>query len=86
MPALQNIPLPFPLNGPPPGFAYDQRSISELSTTTALHDGVNERDSWNGERKCVVCGKGEVRFCQILPESESYTTVRFTRIQFRLEL
>jgi hypothetical protein len=80
MPTLQPIPLPFSPEGPPPGFAYGERSMSELSTTSALYADVGDRDSWNGKRRCVVCGREKVlRFCGIIPESVSSTnTVRFT--------
>ena len=79
MPTLEHIPLPFSPEGPPPGFAYGERSMSELSTTSALYADVGERDTWNGKRRCVVCGREKVlRFCGIIPESESSNTVRFT--------
>ncbi|KAH9912221.1 uncharacterized protein B0H18DRAFT_1217205 [Fomitopsis serialis] len=44
MPSLAHIPLPL-TNGPPPGFEWDQHSISELSTTTAFDAGIDRRDT-----------------------------------------
>jgi len=53
--------------------------MSQLSTTSALYADVGDRDTWNGKRRCVVCGREKVlRFCEIIPESESSNTVRFT--------
>jgi len=78
MPILQPIPIPFSSNGPPPEFAYGERSMSQLSTTPPLHERVEERDSWGGKPRCVVCGREKVlRFCYIIDPDE-YDTVRFT--------
>ncbi|KIM41311.1 hypothetical protein M413DRAFT_27683 [Hebeloma cylindrosporum] len=56
MPTLETIPLPLPINGPPAGFAYDQRSISQKSTSDYFDQKVAERDTWNSEPRCLVCG------------------------------
>ena len=80
MPPLEPFPLPLPSNGPPAGFGFIERDRSELSTTTAFDTSIDRRDTWNGEKRCVVCGTTlGLEHCHIIPQCErEIITVRFT--------
>jgi hypothetical protein len=64
--------LPLEL-GTPVGFGWDGRSISQLSTVTAFDAGVEGRDTFLGQKACVVCGTRVVDRCHIIPQSEEDT-------------
>ncbi|KIJ51665.1 hypothetical protein M422DRAFT_243986 [Sphaerobolus stellatus SS14] len=51
---LSIIPLPLPPNGPPSGYGWEERDISALSTTTAFNTGIDRRDTFLGQRRCIV--------------------------------
>jgi hypothetical protein len=86
LPLLQPImtPLPaFPLSlspdRPPPGYDWEERDMSVLSTTTA-RILAHQRDTFLGEPRCVirVCGEDNsptLRQCDILMDSEQETVV-----------
>jgi hypothetical protein len=58
------------------GYGWENRSISELSTTTAFDTGIDNRDKFFGRRRCVVCGHSAVlEHSHIIPLAESDTTV-----------
>ncbi|KAI0055198.1 hypothetical protein BV25DRAFT_1815961 [Artomyces pyxidatus] len=63
MSAPTRRPLPtfsLPLHGGvPPSYEYDDRPISVISTRTAFEAGVDRRDRFFYENRCVVCGKAD---------------------------
>ncbi|KIY52854.1 hypothetical protein FISHEDRAFT_23499, partial [Fistulina hepatica ATCC 64428] len=61
-----------PPNGPPSGYGWEERDMSLLSTTTAFGTGIDERDKFFGERRCVICGVGGLvlQYCHIIREAE----------------
>jgi len=73
MPTLQPIPFPLPLNGPPAGFAYDQRSISQISNTTYLNEILTKGNT--SAKGCLICDQPFNSYgpCYIIPESEDGT-------------
>ncbi|EJD54075.1 hypothetical protein AURDEDRAFT_53357 [Auricularia subglabra TFB-10046 SS5] len=64
--------LPLPVQGPPAGFDYDRglpAQSTQPSDTTAFDTGLNERDSFRGQQRCVVCGSGiSLDHCHIIPQ------------------
>ncbi|KAF8800391.1 hypothetical protein BYT27DRAFT_7175388 [Phlegmacium glaucopus] len=70
---MDAFPLPLPSKFPPEGFAYPDRAISEISTETAFKTGVKQRDTFNGQRCCVVCGVRPTSICYIIPQHEDET-------------
>ncbi|KXN91128.1 hypothetical protein AN958_02905 [Leucoagaricus sp. SymC.cos] len=56
MAPLSTIPLPLPANKPPPGYGWEERDISVLSTTTAFNTGIERRDTFLGQLRCIICG------------------------------
>jgi hypothetical protein len=74
MPPLTIISLP--LTDAPPGYAWSERALSDLSTTTAFKTGLNERDIFFGQLRCIICGTGIpniLQHCLIIPKSEGHT-------------
>ncbi|KAI0030164.1 hypothetical protein K488DRAFT_54795 [Vararia minispora EC-137] len=71
MAPLTAFPLPLPPFGPPEGYAYEEYSASEQSRTTAFNTGIDQRDRFLGQPRCVVCGdQGNVlQHCHIIPAS-----------------
>ncbi|KAF5383173.1 hypothetical protein D9615_004890 [Tricholomella constricta] len=66
---------PLPPNQPPDGYR-EERDFSVLSTTTAFVAGIEERDKFHGEPRCVVCGVANRRILKhayIIPQEEQDT-------------
>ncbi|TEB21065.1 hypothetical protein FA13DRAFT_1834616, partial [Coprinellus micaceus] len=60
-------------SGPPPGYDWEERDMSDVSTTTAFKAGVNQRDAFLGQRLCIICGlttDANLRPCHIIRDSE----------------
>lgn len=75
--STNTFPLPLPTNGPPEGFGFEGRSISQTSATTvAFSTGLDQRDQIDGRRFCVVCGyaDGVIQRCHIIPRVEDLTS------------
>ncbi|KAF6749713.1 hypothetical protein DFP72DRAFT_912492 [Ephemerocybe angulata] len=57
---LPTFQLPFLPNGPPPGYDGNEcesdTTGSSESTSRKFHAGINNRDIFLGEKRCVVCG------------------------------
>ncbi|PPQ67945.1 hypothetical protein CVT26_005825 [Gymnopilus dilepis] len=73
MAPLPLFPLPLSSNGPPIGYGWEGRDMSALSTTTAFNTGIDQRDIFLGERRCIVCGeRGNIvlQHCHIIMDSE----------------
>lgn len=71
MPELNLFELP--LSYPPDGYGWDERSMSELSTTTAFRTGLDRRDTFLGVGRCIVCGfpsRNALQYCHIIMQSE----------------
>ena len=70
MPTLQPIHFPLSLNGPPAGFSYDQRPISQISNTTYLNEILTKRN-----KGCLICDYPDDSYgpCYIIPDSEDGT-------------
>jgi len=68
------FPLPLPTNGPPEGFGWEGHSnTSGLSTTTAFNTGVDQRDTFLGQPRCIICGhvnRQALQHCHIIMQSE----------------
>jgi hypothetical protein len=79
------FPLPLP-NKPPDTYAYrleasddledgdDYDSVSALAT--AFNTGIDQRDSFLGRKRCVICGMGDamvLRRCHIVGQAELRT-------------
>ncbi|EIM91736.1 uncharacterized protein STEHIDRAFT_47689 [Stereum hirsutum FP-91666 SS1] len=45
-----------PLSSIPDGYDWEERSVSQLSTTTTFRAGLDQRDTFLGVARCVVCG------------------------------
>jgi hypothetical protein len=75
---LTLFPLPLESGEPPAGYAWPDRATSDLSTTTAFNTGIDERDRFFGQRRCVVCGRQGVvlQHCHIIPKIEEDTVSR----------
>ncbi|KAF8126262.1 hypothetical protein EV363DRAFT_1224557, partial [Boletus edulis] len=59
MAPLSIFQLPLSKGGPPPGYDWEQCGMSVLSVseeTTTFDTGVDRRDTFLGQRRCVVCG------------------------------
>ncbi|KAI0263011.1 hypothetical protein BC834DRAFT_971563 [Gloeopeniophorella convolvens] len=73
MSPLHPFPLPLPQGGPPTGYGWEDRSVSHSSTISAFDAGIDRRDRFLGENRCVICGKasrGFLQHCHIVPQSE----------------
>jgi hypothetical protein len=73
MAPLTTFPLPFPPDAPPPGYGWEQGSMSAVSATTAFESGIDQRDIFLGEARCVVCGQIDsevLQHCHIIRVSE----------------
>jgi hypothetical protein len=65
--------------------------MSDSSTTTTFETGVNERDTFFGQRRCVICGRQGLvlQHCYIIPKAEEDTvsqisnTSPFSKINIR---
>lgn len=70
---LSTFPLPLESNGPPGGYGWQERDMSVFSTTTAFNTGINQRDTFLGLRRCIICGENSgliLRHCHIIMDSE----------------
>jgi hypothetical protein len=88
MALLSTSPHPLPPNQPPPGYAWEERDMSVLSTTTAFNTRIDQRDTFLGEPRCIICGSANplvLQHCQIIRELEPETVSR-TAICTRLRL
>ncbi|KAK7045999.1 hypothetical protein VNI00_006994 [Paramarasmius palmivorus] len=75
MPPLTLFTLPLPSEGPPQGYGWENQSASESSSTTAFFTGLDDRDQFLGQPRCVVCGEDEVaalEHCHIIHQSEQH--------------
>ncbi|KAF8345072.1 hypothetical protein F5887DRAFT_1102802 [Amanita rubescens] len=76
MALLSRIVLPLPSPGPPRGYDWSDREVSALSTTTAFHTGLDRRDRFLGQCRCVICGQSTVEsleHCHVIMDSEPHT-------------
>ncbi|KAI0300968.1 hypothetical protein BC826DRAFT_991663 [Russula brevipes] len=75
MAPLSTIVLPLPPHAPPSGYGRSDRPLSTLSTTTAFRVGLDQRDQFLGECRCVICGISgiEIEHCHIIMDSEPHT-------------
>ncbi|KAG6820292.1 hypothetical protein H0H93_002730 [Arthromyces matolae] len=71
MPPLPTFPLPLTSGNPPSGYGWSDRDFSALSTTTAFQTGIDRRDVFFGEPRCIVCGYPKtLKYCHIIRQSE----------------
>ncbi len=70
MPHIQPFDLPLTDGAPPDGFGWDGRQESELSTKTGFRNGIDQRDTFLGERLCIVCGVEWMVHCHIIPQAQ----------------
>ena len=69
MSQLTLYPLPHMSPLPPPEFFQDVKTLSGQSDTVAFNTGLDNRDVFLGERRCVICGdpnQGTLRYCHIV--------------------
>ncbi|KAM6504521.1 hypothetical protein JOM56_001464 [Amanita muscaria] len=81
MPPLPQLTLPLP-NQLPDGYGWENRESSTLQTTTystAFDTGIDDRDTFLGKKRCIVCGaqnslvRRSLHHCHIIPKSEPGT-------------
>ena len=72
-----DISHPLPSAIPLAGFGFDERSQHEPHAKTTFSTGLDDRDQWNGQICCVVCGRHDPVHCHIIPRSWD-ERVRFT--------
>ena len=53
---LSTFHLPLSTNGPPAGYDWEEREMSLSSTTSAFATGIDQRDTFLGEPRCIICG------------------------------
>ncbi|KAI9462245.1 hypothetical protein HD554DRAFT_2196012 [Boletus coccyginus] len=75
MAPLSEFQLPLPPDGPPPGYRWKHHPASQQSTTTAFKTRIDQRDTFLGRPRCVVCGLYDetvvmVQHCHISMRSE----------------
>ncbi|KAI0298289.1 hypothetical protein BC826DRAFT_122202 [Russula brevipes] len=73
MALLATFPLPLPPDAPPPGCGWEQGSMSTVSATTAFEEGIDQRDTFLGDARCIICGQSGSRIlqhCHIIRVSE----------------
>ncbi|KAI0278251.1 hypothetical protein BC826DRAFT_1084967 [Russula brevipes] len=66
MAPLSTLVLPLPPHAPPSGYGWSDRPLSASSTTTAFRAGLDQRDQFLGECRCVICGNygsGSIGHC-----------------------
>jgi hypothetical protein len=71
---LALFPLLLGSDGPPAGYAWSERTPSHLSTTTAFNTGLNARDTFLGDLRCVICGRDEgsvLEHCHVILSQRS---------------
>jgi hypothetical protein len=76
MPPLTALPL---VSGAPPnGYGWpDCDEVSSKSGTTVFQTGIDQRDRFLGEQRCIICGKGGplsigLKQSHIIPYSEEH--------------
>jgi hypothetical protein len=86
MQPLTAFPLPLETGAPPAGYAQSECALSDLSTTTAFETGLDERDRFFGQCRCVICGRqGRIlERCYIIPKTEEDTVSQISYIQYLL--
>ena len=88
MAPLSTFTLPLPPNQPPPGYGCEERDMSVSSTTTAFDTAIDQRDTFLGQRRCIICGSTNrlvLRYCHIIRDSEPEIVSRMG-IRARLRL
>jgi hypothetical protein len=88
MAPLSTFPLPLPLNQPPPGFGWEERDMSVSSSTTAINTAIDQRDTFLGKRRCIICGSATrlvLQYCHIIKDADAQFVSR-TGICARLRL
>jgi len=74
---MSAFPLPLTPNAPPLGYGWEERDISNISTTTAFKTGIDQRDIFLGESRCVVCGGTiALEYCHVIMDSEPHIASR----------
>jgi len=70
---LSTFPLPLPPYRPPTGYGWEECDMSVVSTTTAFKTGINQRDTFIGQPRCIICGLADPMILQhshIIRDSE----------------
>jgi hypothetical protein len=70
---LSAFPLPLPMNGPPLRYGLEEREMSLESTTSAFNAGIDQRDTFLGRRRCIICGssiRDVLEYCHIVKDSD----------------
>ena len=73
MAPLPGFPLPLSPDQPPPGYGWEERDMSVLSSTTTFNTGIDQRDRFLGVARCVICGEDNsstLQRCNIIMDSE----------------
>ncbi len=79
---LNLYPLPYTASQPPSSLRHGVQTESGHSDTAAFDTGLDNRDIFLGERRCVVCGYQDiVDHCHIIRSSDNYV-VRPSAIEF----
>jgi hypothetical protein len=68
---LSLFPLPLQPFNPPAGYGWEERDSSTPSATTTFDTGLDQRDTFLGRRRCIICGEDiAVNRCHIIMESQ----------------
>jgi len=77
MPHPNQFDLPLTSGGAPLGYGWQEHDLSSVSDTTAFKAGLDQRDIFLGEPRCVVCGVARNTLaCYVIPASENKTVSR----------
>lgn len=78
MPSLFLFDLPLPAY-PPSEYNLNDCEVSALSRESAFDTGIDQRDVFGGESRCVICGDPDrLEHCHIIPRSETITVSELT--------
>jgi hypothetical protein len=79
MVVLTAFPLPLSTNGPPLGYGLEEHEMSLESTTSTFNTRIDQRDTFLGKRRCIICGSSirEVpEYCHIIKATNPETVGR----------
>lgn len=73
MELLSTFSLPLSAKGPLAGYGCEEREMSLSSTTSAFVAGIDQRDTFHGRPRCIICGisiREVLSYCHIIRDSE----------------
>jgi hypothetical protein len=80
MPPLAVLPLPLVSGAPADGYGGPKRDMLSVSGTTAFETGIDQRDRFLGQRRCIICRRNHPALlqqnCHIISPLEEDTVSR----------